>query len=115
MRTLTDGHPRLLFDATEGGRLHALWVLLATTGLRLGEALGVTWPDVDFERGSLTVRRALQRLPKRLGGVVLVEPKTDRSRRTVYLAPGTVAALAEHRRRQADEPLAASERFVLTG
>ncbi len=115
MRTLTDDHLRLLFDATEGSRLYALWVLLATTGLRLGEALGLTWPDIDFERGSLTVRRALQRLPKRLGGVVLVEPKTDRSRRTVYLAPGTVAALAEHRRRQVEEPLAASERFVFTG
>jgi integrase len=47
--------------------------------------------------------------------VVLVEPKTDRSRRTVYLAPGTMAALAEHRRWQAEERLAASERFVFTG
>jgi integrase len=115
MRTLTDDQLRLLFEATKSSPLHALWVLLATTGLRLGEALGLTWPDVDFERRSLMVRRALQRLPKRLGGVVLVEPKTDRSRRTVYLARGTMAALAEHRRRQAEERLAASERFVFTG
>jgi integrase len=115
MKTLTDDQVRLLFETTEGSRLHALWVLLATTGLRLGEALGLTWPDVDLYRGSLTVRRALQRLPKRLGGVVLVEPKTERSRRTVYLAPGTVAALAEHRHRQHDEPLTPSERFVFTG
>ncbi len=115
MKTLTDDQVRLLFETTEGSRLHALWVLLVTTGLRLGEALGLTWPDIDFNRGSLTVRRALQRLPKRLGGVVLVEPKTGRSRRTVYLAPGTVAALAEHRSRQGDEPLVPSERFVFTG
>ncbi len=47
--------------------------------------------------------------------MVLVEPKTDRSRRTVYLAPGTVAVLASHRLRQAKERLAASERFVFTG
>jgi integrase len=115
MRTLSDGQLRLLFEETRSSRLHALWVLLATTGLRLGEALGLTWPDVDVERGSLTVRRALQRLPKRLGGVVLVEPKTDRSRRTVHLAPGTVAVLAEHRARQANDRLAPRERFVFTG
>lgn len=115
MRTLTDDQLRLLFEATQSSRLHALWVLLVTTGLRLGEALGLTWPDVDLERGALTVRRALQRLPMRLGGVVLVEPKTDRSRRTVYLAAGTVAVLAKHRARQAKERLAASERFVFTG
>jgi integrase len=115
MKTLGEDQVRLLFEATQGSRLHALWVLLATTGLRLGEALGLTWPDIDFNRSSLTVRRALQRLPKRLGGVVLVEPKTDRSRRTVCLAPGTIAALSEHRHRQAEERLAPSERFVFTG
>jgi integrase len=115
MQTLTDDQLRQLFEATKASHLHALWVLLATTGLRLGEALGLIWPDVDLERGRLTVRRALQRLPKRLGGVVLVEPKTDRSRRTVYLAPGTVAALARHRRQQTADSLASSERFVFTG
>jgi integrase len=46
---------------------------------------------------------------------MLVEPKTDRSRRTVYLAQGTLAVLAGHRDRQADERLTPSERFVFTG
>jgi integrase len=78
MQTLSDDQIRRLFEVTEGSRLHALWVLLATTGLRLGEALGLTWPDVDSERGRLMVRRALQRLPGRGGGLALVEPKTDR-------------------------------------
>ena len=36
-------------------RLHALWVLLATTGMRRGEALGLRWADVDLEAGRARV------------------------------------------------------------
>jgi integrase len=43
MKTLNEDHVRRLFEATEDDRLHALWVLLATTGLRLGEAIGLQW------------------------------------------------------------------------
>jgi integrase len=38
---------------------------------------------------------------------VFVEPKTPRSRRTVYLAPGALTALTEHRRRQVEDQLVA--------
>jgi len=40
-------------------------------------------------------------------GMVVVEPKSERSRRTVHLAEGTVTTLREHKRRQAAERLAA--------
>jgi len=46
-------------EASRDDRLHALWHLLALTGLRRGEALALTWDDVDLEAGSLSVRRAL--------------------------------------------------------
>jgi len=36
-------------------RLHPLWVLLATTGMRRGEALGLRWHDVDFDGGRVRV------------------------------------------------------------
>jgi integrase len=87
-----------LFEITKSDRRHALWVVLATTGLRLGEALGLMWNDIDLKQGKLTVRRVLQR--QRGVGLVLVEPKTKHSRRTVYLAKGSVAVLTEHRRSQ---------------
>jgi integrase len=38
---------------------HALFVLLAFTGLRIREALGLTWRDVDLEGGVLRVERQL--------------------------------------------------------
>lgn len=63
----------------------------------------MNWSDIDLQRGSLSVRRALQRQKGKV--LVFAEPKTDRSRRTVLLATGTVAALRKHRGRQQEERL----------
>jgi len=43
----------------DGDRLAALWRLVAATGLRRGEALGLRWSDVDFARGTISIRQAL--------------------------------------------------------
>lgn len=62
--------------------------------LRLGEALGLKWSDVDLEQCRLSVRHALQRY--RNVGLVMVEPNSARSRRMVSQPPGTVEALRQH-------------------
>ena len=71
--------------------------LLAYTGLRLGEALGLTWNDVDMDDGHLVVRASLSR---RMAGLVLSPPKTSSGERKVDLDAGTVAILRDHRIRQ---------------
>ena len=98
MKTLSPEELQRLFDATREERLFALWVLLGTAGLRLGEALGLKWEDVDLGLGRLVIKRSIQ--SQRGGGKVFVEPKTSKSRRTVHLADIAIEALAEHRRRQ---------------
>jgi integrase len=113
MHTLAEEEVGRLFQTSRGHRLHALWVLLATTGLRLGEARGLRWTDIDVGAGRMVVNRALQRQTGH--GYVFVEPKTARSRRTVYLAPGTLRALSDHRRRQVEDQLAAGPRWENTG
>ena len=113
MHTISEQQVGRLFQASRGHRLRALWVLLATTGLRLGEARGLLWSDIDFAGGRLVVNRALQRQTG--AGYVFVEPKTARSRRTVYLAPGTISVLIEHRRRQVEDQLAAGPEWNKTG
>ena len=107
MQTLSEEEVRLLFAATANDELAALWVLLTTTGLRLGEALGLKWSDIDFGNDRLVVRRALQR--QRENGLAFVEPKTAKSRRTVYFPSGTGDSLREHRKAQLEARLVAGQ------
>jgi integrase len=86
--------------STESDRLFGLWRLLAMTGMRRGEALGLRWDDLDMEAGQLSIRRAL--VP--VNSVAQIsEPKTKRGRRTIALDPETLEALKAHAARQADE------------
>ncbi|MET1011433.1 MAG: site-specific integrase, partial [Actinomycetota bacterium] len=99
-------------SAAEGDRLHAAFVLMATAGLRRGEALGLAWRDLDLDQGTASVRRALVLV----GNVpTFNEPKTNAGRRSVPLAVQTVAALKAHRKRQAEERLAYADVFVDQG
>jgi integrase len=85
---------RRLLTAAKIHPIGPLVTVAATTGLRLGEMLGLAWRDIDDEAGTLTVRRSLARAP---GGWALAEPKTKRSRRTIDLPTAAVAALARQR------------------
>ena len=80
-------------------------------GLRLGEVLGLQWKDVDLDRQFLSILRALQRLD---GGVQLVEPKSERSRRQLPLSGVVMQALVRHRATQNRERLVAGSRWAST-
>lgn len=88
---------RCFLDHVAHDRLFGLWRLAATTGMRRGELLGVTWRSLDLEAGRLTVEQ--QVVPTR-GGLSFDAPKSSRSRRTVALDPETVEALRRHRETQ---------------
>jgi integrase len=104
LAVLSADQVRQLLQATEGDRLHPLWAVAATTGMRQAEVLGITWREVDFkEKHELRVERTLSRSG---GKWVMVEPKTKRSRRTIPLTPMAVAALRSWRGRQHEERLA---------
>ncbi len=108
VRPLTPDQARLFLEAVRGDRLEALYVVAVALGLRQGEVLGVRWEDVDLEAGNLRVRHALQRVG---GKLQLVEPKTERSRRTVDLPAPAIDALRAHRDRQAFERSFAADRW----
>jgi len=93
---------RTLLAAVHGHRLEAMFVVAVSSGLRMGELLGLSWPDVDLERGSLTVRAALAKIE---GEWDLVPPKSSTSRRTIALPELGVVALRAHRTRQLEERL----------
>lgn len=91
---LSPEQARLLLASLEDDPMRTFVVVAVTTGLRLGELLGLRWEDVDFDEATLSVRRQIQRLAGELREVPL---KTRASQATIALAPPAVAALREHR------------------
>jgi integrase len=66
-----------------------LFEFLAHTGLRIGEALGLTWADIDYDAGLVRVHRQLSRRREHR------KPKTAAGKRDVILAPALARALRE--------------------
>lgn len=99
----------LAVSSASGDRLYPLWALLATTGMRRGEALGLRWSDVDLDAGRL---RVVQTLVQVRGKAMIGEPKTARGRRPLALDRATVAVLRDHRRQMLQERLLVGAGFV---
>jgi integrase len=96
IRPLDKEQARRLLRAAEGERLGALYVLAVHTGMRPGELLALKWKDVDLEAARLRVNRALS-------DGEFTPPKRAKSRRSIDLTAGSVAALKAHRKRQLGE------------
>jgi integrase len=88
--------------ACEGDEYRALYVLVAATGIRQAEALGLAWDDVDLDRGlaSITVQ-----LARRDGRYVRVPLKSDGRPHLIHLPRLATDALRAHRTAQAVVPL----------
>jgi integrase len=95
-----------------GDRLHALWVLLATTGMRRGEAIGLRWKDVDFDHGRL---RVVQTITQTRGKVTVGEPKTKSGGRAIALDDATVSVLRDHRKAMLEERMLVGPDFADEG
>jgi len=108
MRTLDSQQVRALLKAAEGHRNEALYYLAVTTGMRLGELLGLCWTDVDWETARLRVQRQAQ---TQIGGMVLTELKSASSRRQITLGPVALEKLRERRERYELERLFVDERW----
>lgn len=81
-------------EHTRGDHLHLLFRLIAYTGLRRGEAVGLHWPAVDLDAGTLRVVQQSVQLGSR---TELSEPKTQAGRRIINLDKATCDALREHK------------------
>lgn len=83
-------------EGTADHWLQPLWLLLLGTGLRLGEALALTWADVGLGV-AVTVSGTLHRLD---GVPIVTTPKTASSVRTVMVPPEVTAALRRQKAQQ---------------
>lgn len=94
LRVLSDEEEvKLLTTLERNDLIRSIVIVALNTGLRRGEIFSLKWPDVDFQRGRLiirktkaskerfvpiniTVRELLQSLPRRLSDYVFPSPKT---------------------------------------
>jgi integrase len=112
MRPPTLAEARALLEAAQlaDDRLVPLLTLAVLTGMRQGELLALKWEDVDFDRGSLAVRRTLERIDHAVP--IFAEPKSATSRRVIALGPAAIAALHAHRAKQNAERLVAGKHYA---
>lgn len=90
MKTLTaDQLTAFLQEAKRTGVFEMYYLELAT-GLRRGELLGLKWQDVDFNQGTITVRRQISRIN---GTVVEAPLKTKNAYRVIPLGEQALAVL----------------------
>ena len=107
------GQVSTFFAVTDEHYLAALWRLALLTGMRRGELLGLTWEDIDLERGMLAVRRTMSRGSG--GNWVLGQPKTASGWRAIALPESCVASLRKHRAKQNEQRLRLGELWVDSG
>ena len=100
MKCLSKEEAQRLLDTARAARLYALYALAVTTGLRMGELLGLEWDDIDLEAATLSVRRNLVEIA---GEFSVGEPKSAKGKRLVTLPEVAVKSLREHRRRMLAE------------
>jgi integrase len=101
-----------LLSAGESTRYGSLFAFLVNTGLRRGEALALSWADVDLKAGLLRVRGTLARVD---GDLVVTDPKTAKSRRSVPLSPDALDLLRRIKVAQTAERLRAGSQWRQSG
>ena len=87
---------RLLADAADDQYFPALW-LIAHTGLRAGEALGLEWRHIDVLGRRVLVQQAMV---ETRDGRFLSEPKSEKGKRDIPLDDATLDVLMAHREAQ---------------
>ncbi|MCL6597631.1 MAG: site-specific integrase [Alicyclobacillus macrosporangiidus] len=102
-RALTAQEARRFLDVCPYDQYGTLFHFMLFTGVRPGEAFGLKWDDVDFEKGKVYIQRTLVRRGK---GYSLSSPKTKKGIRNIPLSDELLKELAQLKARQEEEKLA---------
>jgi integrase len=100
-RVITEEELLDLYAAIHPGYL-LITKALASTGMRVSEALALRWSDIDFDTRTISITKTMRR------DFTLGPPKTASSRRHVSIGH----ALADELREQRDHPEAVLSNFV---
>ena len=94
MKVMTQAQARRFLETAKAHRHYSLFALALGSGMRQGELLALTWADIDFEKGTVEVKRSLSQVNAEF---IVKEPKSKAGKRTVLLPPFVLSALRDHR------------------
>lgn len=104
---LTDEEIPRFLAAIDGSPMRNAYALCLFAGLREGECLGLSWKQVDFEKGRIVVSQQLQR-EKVKGGTYYIAPSTKSGKpRTIEPPPIAFEYLRAERVKQLENRLKA--------
>lgn len=104
IKPLTDEQVRQMVAQAGNDGFGTLFKVVVFTGLRLGEALGLTWDCIDFQKKRLIINKQLQKRPLADGGFVFAPLKNDKSR-VIAPAPFVLVLLKQWQQRQIKDRL----------
>ena len=90
---LTVEQLKKLLEHCKGYKHYLIIRLLALTGMRLGEVLGLYWEDINFEENTVTIKRAADVKHRK----IKTEAKTNNAYRTIMLDAETMRLLKQHK------------------
>ncbi|MDE6595067.1 MAG: site-specific integrase, partial [Oscillospiraceae bacterium] len=93
-------------------KYRAFFYLMAYSGFRRGEMLGLEWKDIDFENNIISVRRTSNYTAER--GTYTDTTKTKRSQRTLKISPYIMEILRQLKDEQDNEALRLGDKWVET-
>ncbi len=108
IKPLTDPQVEAFLSIADEDQYSALFKLILFTGLREGEAIGLTWDCVDFKAGVILINKQLQKRPLKDGGFTFAPLKNEKAR-SLAPAPFVMELLESRRKEESLQRLRAGE------
>ncbi len=118
LEILTLEQQQMFIEAIKGHKFEVLFLVALSTGLRIGELLGLKWCDINFNTGILSVERTLQRVSyidkegNREYMVIEQSPKSSNSIRSVPIPKGVLSKIKELKKAHNQNNLKSGELYI---
>lgn len=102
-RVMSAAEQDIFERAIQGTTYETIYKVALYTGMRIGEILGLTWPDIDFQNSQIHVNRTLLQFQEGKGKPcfpMFQEPKTKAGRRDIPMIAEVAKALRMHKLQQ---------------
>jgi len=117
IRVLSQEEQNRFVNIAKKAYLGEVFILLLGTGLRIGEALAITWEDIDFQNKTLRINKSVYCTkdpddPSAKITPIITYPKTKAGIRTVPLIASMIELLKQVKKNQAERILWSGDKFI---